>query len=189
MQQFSGPWNSLEVVKLFVGVLTPLSVAAFGWFISRRLKRLEHAQWSNQKLIEKRLAVYDTIAPQLNTLFCFYAWVGHWKEISPNDVISTKRELDRTINIYRHLFSEDVYKAYQLYMEILFEPYVGSGQDAKIRSYIKGPDGDRTIHCNYEWDPGWSLKFMSGNVARKQEIRRQYMLVMNAFRDSFGVVR
>ena len=48
----SDPWNSLEIAKLVIAFLTPLSVALFGWFVSRRLKKLELAQWSNQKLIE-----------------------------------------------------------------------------------------------------------------------------------------
>jgi hypothetical protein len=37
MQLLNSPWNSLEIIKLFVGVLTPLIVAILGWFISRRL--------------------------------------------------------------------------------------------------------------------------------------------------------
>lgn len=90
------PWNSLEIVKLAAEVLTPVSVAAFGWLVSHRLKQLELVQWTNQKLIEKRLALYDTIAPLLNRLLCFYTWVGPWKDISPDDVIRAKRELDQT---------------------------------------------------------------------------------------------
>lgn len=92
-------WNSLEVVKLLIGVLTPLSVAAFGWFISHRLKRFELMQWSNQKLVEKRLTLYDFLAPRLNKLLCFYTWIGDWKDISPQDVVKTKRDLDQSMYI------------------------------------------------------------------------------------------
>ena len=66
-------------------------------------------QWTNQRLIEKRLTLYDTVAPQLNALLCFYTWIGYWKDISPDDVIRAKRELDRTFHIYRYLFDDDVY--------------------------------------------------------------------------------
>ncbi|MET5021543.1 hypothetical protein AAHH78_43170, partial [Burkholderia pseudomallei] len=75
---------------------------------------------TNQKLIEKRLALYDTIAPLLNRQLCFYTWVGPWKDISPDDVIRATRELDQTIHIYRHLFDDDVYRAYQAERDALF---------------------------------------------------------------------
>lgn len=189
MQPPSSPWNSLEVVKLIVGILTPLSVSAFGWFVSRRLKRLELVQWSNQKLIEKRLAVYDSVAPLLNQLLCFYTWVGHWKDVSPEDVIKAKRELDITLNIYRHLFDEEIYRAYQSFIHVLFERFVGAGQDAKIRSHIQGFDGDRTIHCAYTWNSSWSQKFSTENVVERKEVRKQYFKLMNALSVSLGAGR
>lgn len=155
------PWNSLEIVKLAAEVLTPVSVAAFGWLVSHRLKQLELVQWTNQKLIEKRLALYDTIAPLLNRLLCFYTWVGPWKDISPDDVIRAKRELDQTIHIYRHLFDDDVYRAYQAYLDALFDTHSGAGRDrgsnrrsraptatasatARIVGIPRGPSASRT---------------------------------------------
>lgn len=181
------PWNSLEIIKLLVGVLTPLTVAAFGWFISRRLKSLDLALWSNQKLIEKRLVVYDTIAPSLNRLLCFYSWLGEWKEISPEDVIKAKRELDKTVNIYRHLFDNNVYENYQSFIHTLFETYSGPGHDARIRSQIRGPDGDRTTHCAFTWNQAWNSKFSSDNVAEKAEVRNGYYKLMDSLRCSLGI--
>lgn len=189
MQPSNNPWNSLEVVKLIVGVLTPLSVAAFGWFISRRLKRLELVQWTNQKLIEKRLALYDAAAPLLNQLLCFYTWVGHWKDISPDDVIKAKRELDKTFHIYRHLFDDDVYGAYHAYIQALFETHTGAGQDARIRSHIQGRDGDRTRHGAYVWNAAWFERFSSENVVDKREVRTLYFRLMDALRVSLGANR
>ncbi|MBC8732614.1 hypothetical protein [Paraburkholderia sp. UCT2] len=186
MQPTNNPWNSLEVVKLIVGILTPFSVGAFGWFISRRLKRLELSQWANQKLIEKRLAIYDSAAPLLNQLLCFYTWVGHWKDVSPEDVIKAKRELDKIFNIYRHLFNDDIYQAYQSFIHALFETFAAPGRDAKIRSHIQGFDGDRTSHCSYTWNPEWSQNFSNGNVVEKKEVRAQYFRLMNALSGSLG---
>jgi hypothetical protein len=34
-----------------------------GIYIHRVTKRFEHLQWRSQKLVEKRLAVYDDLAP------------------------------------------------------------------------------------------------------------------------------
>lgn len=180
-------WDSLELAKLLVGILTPLSVAVLGWMISRNLKRLDLAQWRNQKLIEKRLTIYDSVAPQLNLLLCFYTWVGDWKSVSPETVIQTKRDLDKIINVYRHLFADDVYSAYQSFIHALFETFTGPGHDARIRSVIRGPDGDRTAGP-YEWKEEWSSRFsLPGKVASKKEVRAKYQSLMNALTRSFGV--
>ncbi|MBI5741585.1 MAG: hypothetical protein HZA16_12835 [Nitrospirae bacterium] len=182
------PWNSLEVAKLAVGILTPVSVVALSWLISRRLKKFEHIQWSNQKLIEKKLSLYDEISPLLNKLFCFYTWVGYWKEISPKDVIESKRSLDKTVNIYRHLLGEEFFNEYQSFISMLFVTYTGPGHDAGIRSLIKGPDGDRSMNCNYNWEKGWEAVFTdSSEVLPKQKVRAQYFVMMDAFKNSIGI--
>lgn len=172
--QISDPWNSLEVAKLLIRFLTPLSVAILGWVISRHLKRLDLIQWTSQKVIEKRVVVYDSIAPKLNMLLCFFTFVGYWKTISPEDVVNAKRDLDKEINIYRHVFDDNVYSTYQAFIHTLFETYTGPGQDAKILSVVKSSDGDRTAHCNYQWKEEWSSLFLSGKMNSKNEIRTKY---------------
>jgi hypothetical protein len=81
-------WNSLEVVKLLVAALTPIVVGVGGYWINRRLKSLEAAQWSQQKIVERRIQAYDELAPSVNRLFCFFAYLGSWKETKPSEVIS-----------------------------------------------------------------------------------------------------
>jgi hypothetical protein len=181
------PWNSLEIAKLVVSVLTPVSVAALGWFISRRLKKLEQIQWGNQKFVEKRLSLYDEVSPLLNKLFCFYAYVGYWKDVSPKDVIETKRELDMTVNIYRHLLGEEFFQRYQSFIEMLFVTYTEPGHDAKIKSQMRGPDGDRTKDCKYEWDKAWESSFHEAQVASKPQLKQQYHALMTAFKNSIGI--
>ncbi|HHX4057055.1 MULTISPECIES: hypothetical protein [Burkholderia] len=189
MQPINTPWNSLEIVKLVLGVLTPLSVACLGWLVARRLKRLELVQWTNQRLIEKRLALYDAVAPQLNALLCFYTWIGYWKDISPDDVIRAKRELDRTFHIYRYLFDDDVYDAYHTYIHALFDVHTGPGRDARIRSLIQAPDGDRSVHGAYEWKPAWSDRFATANVVPKDDVLRYYTQLMERLRVALGATR
>lgn len=72
-------WSSLEIVKLAVAACTPF----------------ERAQWTNQKLIERRIAVFDEMAPLLNDLFCFFRFVGDFRAITPPEAVSRKRSLDR----------------------------------------------------------------------------------------------
>lgn len=181
-------WPTLEIAKLIVGVLTPMSVALLGWLFSRQLKRLDLSNWTNQKLIEKRLAIYDDIAPKLNQLLCFFTWVGYWKTVSPAEAIQAKRDLDRTVNIYRHVFDAEVYDAYQAYIHALFETYTGAGHDARLRALIWGPDGDRRSDCGYVWDEAWTASFTEpGRAADKPEVRTRYQALMAALTRSLGV--
>ena len=181
-------WPTLELAKLAVGVLTPLSMALLGWLFSRQLKRLDLSNWSNQKLIEKRLAIYDEIAPRLNQLLCFFTWVGYWKTVSPAQAIQAKRELDRTLNIYRHVYEPEVYEAYQDFILALFETYTGAGHDARLRALIWGDDGDRRTDCGYTWDEAWTASFSEpGQAAGKPEVRARYKALMAALTRSLGV--
>ena len=60
------PWNSLEVAKLVVGILTPVAVVLLGMWIARATRRVEASQWVNQKLIEKRIKLLEEALPRLN---------------------------------------------------------------------------------------------------------------------------
>ena len=181
-------WNSLEIAKLLVSILTPLSVVILGWFISRRMKRIEQFQWANQKLIEKRLLLYDQLAPQLNKLLCFYIWVGNWKDISPKDITDIKRELDKVVSIYRYLFSANFYERYRNFMDTLFIVYTGPGLDAKIRSCMKTGYGDRRTDSNYQWQHSWESRFADEKtVPDREEIKNQYDQVMNSLKNSIGL--
>lgn len=187
---WKGPWNSLEVAKLIASVLTPISLAILGWFISRRMKRFEHAQWSNQKLIEKRLQLYDNLAPLLNRLLCFFAWFGYWQDVTPESAIEAKRELDKQVNIYRYLLSDTFYIEYKVFIRMLFQEYSAPGHDAKILSSIKGEYGDRREDCNYTWDPNWNDSFseeFAQSHFTNEEIKEQYHVLMAALKDSIGL--
>lgn len=181
-------WSSLEVAKLVASILTPLSVGALGWFINRRLKKLDFRQWSNQKLVEKRLALYDEVAPLLNKLLCFYTWKGYWKNISPHDVIEAKRSLDKTVNIYKYLLSAKLVKEYEAFKRLLFVEWTGVGRDAMIRSEIKSAGGDRK-HCTYKWDEAWNDHFTNegGNSIIWKDIADQYGGLMRVFKDLIGI--
>jgi hypothetical protein len=179
---------TLEIAKLIVGILTPLSVVALGWLINQKLKKLDFVQWSNQKLVEKRLSLYDEVAPLLNKLFCFYTWKGYWKEVSPDDVLHAKRSLDKTINIYRYILGEKFYAEYQEFIRLLFQTYTGFGRDAMIRSEILSGLGDRKKHCSYTWDERWTDHFTGeGSSTLRQGVADQYYKLMNVLKDSIGI--
>ena len=55
-------WNSLEIAKLIVAAAIPLAVVALGVLVARAARRLDQRQWTDRKLIELRLRLYETMA-------------------------------------------------------------------------------------------------------------------------------
>ena len=177
----------VEYARLAASILTPLTVLGIGYFLNRRLKSIDDAQWQNRKVVEKRLEIFDQLAPGLNQIFCFVMWVGYWKDVSPRDAVETKRDLDKTVNIYRHLLSEEFYDAYNEYIHSIFETFSGAGHNAKIRSTIESVDGDRRKHTNYEWEDEFDTWFSEDLTLTRQEVKKKYVAVMDALRDCIGL--
>lgn len=132
MNQSASLWNSLEIAKLIVSTLTPLIVLLFGLWISRSLKRLEHLQWTNQKITEKRIAVFEELAPLLNDLLCYFTFVGCWKDLTPIEAVKLKRKLDRIVHVHAPLFSKEFLNKYNDFINACYGTYSGWG---KMQSY------------------------------------------------------
>src|SRR5256885_5580381 len=101
----AGSWSWLEVAKLSASLLVPAALAALGIYIHRVTKQFEHLQWRSQKLVEKRLGVYDDLAPQLDDLLCYFTYVGCWRDLDPPDVVALKRVVDKKVYLAAPLFS------------------------------------------------------------------------------------
>ena len=181
--------NMIEVLKLLASFSTPIVVAIVGYFLNKRLKSIDDAQWQNRKIIEKRLSIYDDLAPRINRIYCFSRFVGSWKDTSPPDVLVAKRELDRIVHIYVHLLSEDFQRKYSDFIRVIFQTYTGYGKDALIRVAISSAWGDRREHNNYVWDEKYLEMFVGvESIANDAEIDTKYLAVMHSLRDCIGIV-
>jgi hypothetical protein len=178
----SGPWNWLEVAKLASGLLTPTVVAIVGIYIHRITKRFEHTQWQSQKLIEKRLAVYDDMAPELNDVLCYFTYVGSWRDTDPPAVVSLKRVIDKKLHLAAPLFSKEFFNACTHFQECSFETYTGWGRDAKLRTKFKRRQEVRPDDWKTEWDACFG-----NETIEPDEIRAAYKRVMEAFARDIGV--
>jgi hypothetical protein len=103
----------MEYFKLAASVSTPIVVAVIGYILNQRLKRIDEAQWQGRKIVEKRIELYDKIAPGLNKTFCFVMWVGYWKDISPKELIDTKRDLGECLKLCVSDLSHAVFRYVQ----------------------------------------------------------------------------
>lgn len=184
----SSDWSiAFEVIRVIIAASGPAVVAYVGLVLNRRLKSIDQAQWQNRKIIELRLDVYKDVSPKLNSLYCYCRWIGDWKETSPPEIVRMKRQTDKTVNVYRHLFDDRLYEAYNAFIHTVFQTYNDPGEDAKIRCQIVGKLGDRRAHYTGDWKPGWDEMFAIGNVAPEGDVEAAYGRLMAAFRASIGL--
>lgn len=175
----------MEVAKVGVAALTPILVLALGVLVNRAARRIEHAQWANRKLIERRLDVFDAMAEPLNDLLCFFRLVGDFKKISPPVAIARKRQLDRIFHVHEPLMSAQFVTHYHAFMSACFLTYTGIGEDAKLRA---GEQRQRTER-GPDWQNEWSHDFAGGTPSGLSEITGLYRALMDSFATDLGVNR
>ena len=176
-------WSSLETAKFIVSVATPLIVLFLGIWINKRLKRLEQLQWSNQKLIEKRLQVYDQLIPLLNDILCYFSFIGCWKELKPNDVIKLKRTVDKIVYVNAPLFSKEFQSKYNSFIELCYSTYSGWGNDAKLRTVFQ-----RRKEANPDWQNDWEEFFTEdGEISEPNQIRKYYQEFVQYFAEKIDI--
>lgn len=178
----AGLWNWLEVAKLTAGALTPVALAALGVYIHRVTKSFENLQWRSQKLIEKRLSVYDDLAPHFNDLLCYFTYVGCWKELDPSVVLALKRTMDKKIHIAAPLFSTSFFEACENFQNLCFETYGGWGRDALLRTRFERRQQARPNDWKVEWN-----EYFGNSPADPKAIRGAYVEVMQLFATNIGV--
>ena len=137
-------------------------------------------QWSNQKIVEKRLEIYDKMVPKLNDIYCFYCYIGNWNDITPMAVLRLKRELDKDMNIYASLFSENLSKKYMDFKQLCFVSMSGWEQDEKIKSYY-----ELRQQNNLDWDDGWIQYFDPNNVVEAIKLKEKYDELIESFKEDF----
>lgn len=166
--------DTLEYLRLGVAALTPIVTGVVGIVILRLGKRMEINQQLHNELQRKRLMLFEDIAPKINDIFCFYQLVGHWSEMTPEEVIRRKRAVDRSIQVNRYLFRSDFWDAYKAFEEAHFEMYAAPGQPARLRldvDHVKKRTGDM-------FKPEW-LASVSAKAGDRAEQERSYEALMN----------
>jgi hypothetical protein len=175
-------------VELVVGLLTPVAILVLGIWATGLAEHFKAGIWANQKVIEKRIAVYDELAPLLNDLYCYYSFVGHWKELAPPRILEIKRELDKKVYINASLFSRDFRPFYNTFIHLCFQTFVGANLDAKLRTLKVSKDGNREEAFPGTWDVNWDKKFSDeAECYTKAQIKDAYNKLMDRFSSELGI--
>lgn len=177
-------WNSLEVAKLLVAALVPISVLLLGWPITRAVRRFEEAQWQNRKLVEMRLDLYAKMAGPLDDLFCFFRRVGDFQDITPPEALTRKRMLDKAFFVNHHLMTAEFGQRYKAFIEACFRVYTGVGRPAPLRASRRQQRVERP-----EWKPEWDDLLIpeSETPTGLAEIEARYEALMESVGEEIGV--
>jgi hypothetical protein len=157
-------WNSLEIAKLAVGVVTPVLIAVLGFWVSRRLKAFEATERINQKLIERRIHTYDRLVPIANQVYCFFAFVGSWKETTPPQAIALKRGMDEIAYVDAPLFDPDFLRLYTEFVDRCFHTFHAWGAEPKLRTWSV-----RRRAATEGWSTNWDHLFTEPTEASTPE--------------------
>ena len=173
-------WTSLEIVKLIVSALTPVAVALLGLSLARVSRRVEAVQWANQTVVARRLEIFNRVAPALNQLYCFGAFVGRWKETTPRQAVALKRDVDETMYANRVLFSDGLFLAYQAFMATLFAEFGRVHGDAPLRVQVASKSGDRRM---LSWWSAEALElFAESDPCLPEDVQNAYQAFGEHFR-------
>lgn len=133
---------------------------------------------SNEKLLEKRLDIYEHMGPRLNDLLCFYSYTGNWQELTPMNIMDTKRELDKYMGSHTALFSDALIACYNAFMQVCFVAFSGWEQEEKIKSqYVLRQEQQ------LNWDDSWIPFFDTKNVLEGPVVKARYDELMSCFKE------
>jgi hypothetical protein len=158
------PWNSLELAKLTVDILVPLVLLLFGIWIKRLTDRIDRRAKLSEIEVEWRLSVFRDLAPKLNLLYCYFMYVGTWRDLTPEEAISAKRECDRAIYSNRFLWTDGFLTSYRDFISTAFIESRGKGQKLQLRS------NRERYQENANWRSEWDNHFVEpkDRVTREQ---------------------
>jgi hypothetical protein len=192
-------WQSLEIARFIVSLLTPLLLLFVGYMINdsqrRNQQNFEQTQRENQRnfeerqrlgerLIEKRLVIFDQVGPKFNDIFCYFNYVGHWKELKPTDLIAYKRLLDKTMYTYRPLFSEKLFSAYTKFIDSAYQIRSKITEDAKLRTKITYRK-EAAERAGYAWESEWEGQFTGEE--NPNEVNSAYKDLITNFAAELGM--
>ncbi len=124
----------------------------------------------------------------MNRLLCFATFVGRWKDITAEEALALKRQVDEEMYAHRALFSAELFGAYEGFMSCLFAMYATVDGDALIRCQISSQWGDRRNTPWWPIDPDAQSRFSAPDDATTwEQAQAAYEALPAAFRDDLYV--
>ena len=169
----------LEIIKIIASISTPIIILVLGAWAKNVAIDYERRASLNNRVIEKRVELYEKVDEDLNDIFVYLTQVGNWKELTPQMVVEKKRRVDKIMYTSRPYWSDVAFQAYSEFMNSAFETYTGIGEDAKFRTET------RQFKELPNWDESWS-RWFSTNPTGISELQSKYSALMKRLAGEFG---
>jgi hypothetical protein len=170
-------WNSLERTKIFVGLLTPIAILMITLSINKSINENNLKVEHDKRIYQQRQEIYSKIGPLLNDIYSYNMYVGLWKQLSPQDIINHKRELDKIIytNIPYFDTASVFLNCYNDFMKETFKTGRGWGKDAALRTdmILHKRAIDKTF---VKWIDKWNENFT--NEDNRENVKRTYFALL-----------
>ena len=175
-------WSSLKIPIMIVAALAPIIIVFLVIRYNRIIKALNKKHQTNQRVIEKRIEIYDRIGPKLNDILSFFCYSGNWKDLTPIDMMRLKKELDQDINTNAPLFPDDLSKKYTGFIYLCFVSHSGWEHKEKIKSLYE----IRQEHM-VDWNDDWIPYFDTNNVVEAIKFREAHNELKDYFQSTFNM--
>lgn len=176
-QLFGQIWDSLKILITAIAIIAPLVLVFLLMRIRRMKENMAGQHQTNQKLLEKRVEVYEQMGPRLNDLLCFFSYTGNWQELTPMNIMDIKRELDKYMSSHTALLSDELIAGYNGFMQVCFVAFSGWEQEEKIKSqYVLRQEQQP------KWDDSWIPFFDTKNVLEGTVVKARYDELMTCFK-------
>jgi hypothetical protein len=174
--------TDVEFLKLAATVFTAFTAGAIALLIARYNFRTDQSKTVNQELIKKRLEIYGNVVPKINDVFCYTRFVGGWRTFNPQEIIDRKREVDRVFHVYRPIFTQEVFEAYELFRRACFREYNAYGENATIRVDLE----EARKNWREKWQESWS-EWFAGEDPFAPDIAESYHGLLVVLAREIGV--
>jgi hypothetical protein len=144
--------------KIVVSAFTPIAIAALTYFITSSLNVKESELKKSEEILSEKQKTYSKIGEDINIVYVYAADVGDFRNYTPDQIISRKRDADRTFFMYRPYWSNETQRKYDAFMKAAFEMYIGPGLDAKIKTSSAEKKAAYSAY-NKQWNPAWDKMF------------------------------
>ncbi|MBL9138661.1 MAG: hypothetical protein JNK85_22520 [Verrucomicrobiales bacterium] len=144
------------LIKAVGDILVPIVLLYFGFGVKKAIGRIENLASLRRDLMARRFGVYEAIVDGLNTIFCYATYRGHFRSVTPEQILDLKRNLDARFVAKCILWDDETLAAYSEFMNACFATQRGRGTSAIIIA-------DRSMHADrpdYPWFENYNDLFV-----------------------------
>lgn len=153
--------------------VVPLLIAIIGMLVNRRLKEIDGRLARSRELLQRRMENYDVLAEWLNDLFCYATYVGNWRSKTPDDILGTKRKIDKLVYSNIPIWGSSFLVAYRRFIRACFTEYGEINAEARLNANIERHRAAWGNRWNPEWDKYFACNDSESVLRLQDELRIQ----------------